>query len=383
MFERRFNVSAIRGFTVALCLGVIAGCGGGGGSTSSGAATGTGSAMVSVSGLHVSGNKLLNGNGQQVALRGVNYPDTVSACLGEGGPAAVSTGPLDSTSVTALQSWGVNVLRLSINETCWLGINGVPLGGSAYINPLVSYINLLTSANIAVIIDLQWNAAGTAIANGLQPMPDADHATAFWTSVANTLGSNNSVIFDLFNEPYPDSGQDTTAAWACLLNGGTCPGVSYTTVGMQALVNAVRATGATNVIMVPGIQATNQLDQWLSYKPTDSYTVVGSQQIMADIHLYPPGHDTCTDESCWNGAPLSVANSVPLIAGEIGEFDCADGFIDPLMAWLDSNAGGNYLAWGWFPADCASSPALITDYVPGDPSGFGAGFKAHLLSLSP
>jgi endoglucanase len=380
MFERRSNVSVIRGFTAAVCLGALVGCGGGGGTTSPPESSG---ATMSVSGLHVSGNKLLNGNGQQVSLRGVNYPDTVYACIGDDGPPAVSDGPLDSTSVAALQSWGVNVLRLSINETCWLGINGVPVGGSAYINPLLSYINLLTSANIAVIIDLQWNAAGTAIANGLQPMPDADHATAFWTSVANTLGSNSAVIFDLFNEPYPDSGADSTAAWTCLLNGGTCPGISYTTVGTQSLLNAVRATGATNVIMVPGIQATNQLDQWLSYKPTDSYTVAGSQQIMADMHFYPPGHDSCTDESCWNGAALTVAKSVPFIAGEIGEFDCADGFINPLMTWLESNAGGNYLAWGWYPEDCASTPALITDYVPGDPTDFGAGFKAHLQSLSP
>src|SRR5580698_5608368 len=163
MFEQCSNRSAIRGLTVAVCLGVLAGCGGGGGSPSSSDGAGAAS-TVSVSGLHVSGNKLLNGSGQQVSLRGVNYPDTVSACLGEGAPAAVSAGPLDSTSVAALQSWGVNVLRISINETCWLGINGVPLGGSAYVNPLLSYINLLTSAKIAVIIDLQWNAAGTAIA---------------------------------------------------------------------------------------------------------------------------------------------------------------------------------------------------------------------------
>ena len=30
-----------------------------------------------------------------------------------------------------------------------------------------------------------------------------------------------------------------------------------------------------------------------------------------------------------------------------------------------------------------SGPSLITDYVPGTPTAFGAAYKAHLASLSP
>ena len=46
-------------------------------------------------------------------------------------------------------------------------------------------------------------------------MPDADHAPDFWTSVANTFKNNSAVIFDLYNEPYLDNNQDTTAGWEC------------------------------------------------------------------------------------------------------------------------------------------------------------------------
>jgi endoglucanase len=48
------------------------------------------------------------------------------------------------------------------------------------------------------------------------PMPDMDHSVTFWQDVANTFKNNTAVIFDLFNEPYPDSGAwDSTAGWTC------------------------------------------------------------------------------------------------------------------------------------------------------------------------
>jgi hypothetical protein len=233
-------------------------------------------------------------------------------------------------------------------------------------------VNLLNAANIAAIIDLQWGAPGTTVANQLTPMPDADHAAAFWASVATTFLGNSSVIFDLFNEPYPDSNQDTTAAWACLENGGTCPGVSYTAAGTQSLVNAIRAAGSTNIIMVPGVQYTNTLTQWLAYKPTDPLN-----NLAASWHSY--ANQVCVTQTCWTDVIGPVMSSVPLIAGEIGENDCQDIYINPLMTWLDSQ-GGNYLAWAWDTYDCSSFPALISDYD-GTPTGFGIGFQDHLLAL--
>ena len=77
------------------------------------------------------------------------------------------------------------------------------------------------------------------------------------------------MLFDLFNEPYPDNNQDTTAAWTCWKNGGTCSGMSYQAAGMQTLVNTVRATGATNVIMLGGVQYSGTLSHWGAYAPTD------------------------------------------------------------------------------------------------------------------
>ena len=54
-----------------------------------------------------------------------------------------------------------------------------------------------------------------------------------------------------------------------------------------------------------------------------------------------------------------VAAQVPLTLSEIGENDCAHGFVDTLMNWADAHAVG-YLGWTWNNWDCSSGPALGT-----------------------
>ncbi|HEY2577413.1 MAG TPA: hypothetical protein VGI74_13995 [Streptosporangiaceae bacterium] len=80
--------------------------------------------------------------------------------------------------------------------------------------------------------------------------------------------------------------------------------------------------------------------------------------------------------TAWTGPAGST-----LIAGEIGENDCADTYIDPLMHWLDVRST-SYLAWAW-NADfaCTSGPGLISDYT-GTPTGYGQGYRAHLQALA-
>jgi hypothetical protein len=205
-------------------------------------------------------------------------------------------------------------------------------------------------------------------------MPDAAHAIPFWTSVAQAFKGNNAVIFDLFNEPFPErASHSQTAGWQCWLHGGSCPGIRFPVAGMQNLVNAVRAAGAHNVILVGGLAYANDLSQWLSYEPADP-----GHNLAASWHSY--SFNACSALSCWASQVAPVIARVPLVAGEIGERDCAAGYISTLMSWLDSQPA-SYLAWAWnadFP--CASGPSLITGYD-GAPTPYGAGYRAHLRSL--
>ena len=131
-------------------------------------------------------------------------------------------GPSDQASITAMKTWGVNAVRVPLNEACWNGESYVnaAYAGTNYINAIKAYVSLLNSNGMVAILDLHWtdgDYTGTPRQLLLgprrfcqKPMPDAAQAIPFWTSVASTFKGNNAVIFDLFNEPYPSRADTTT-----------------------------------------------------------------------------------------------------------------------------------------------------------------------------
>jgi hypothetical protein len=334
--------------------------------------------------LHVSGNKLLNSAGQQVILRGVDRSGTEYACVQGNG---VFDGEVDQAAVTAMKSWGVNAVRVPLNEACWNAESYVISAdaGANYQNAIKSYVSLLNSNGLVAILDLHWTdgtytgpSAGCSSAQATcqKPMPDAAQAIPFWSSVAATFKGNDAVIFDLFNEPYASRADNNNSAegWQCWKTGSPCTGINYPVAGMQQMVNAVRGAGANNVIMLGGEEYSNDLTSWLANEPTDP-----DHNLAASWHSY--NFNTCSSQSCWTSQIAPVIAQVPVIAGEIGENDCAGTYINPLTTWLDSQ-NTSYLAWAWnADFNCSSGPGLITDYVPGDPTNYGAAYKAHLASL--
>ena len=334
--------------------------------------------------LHVSGNKLVDANGNTVVLHGVDRSGTEYECVQGNG---IFDGPNDQASITAIKSWGpVNAVRVPLNEACWNAESYVnsAYAGANYINAIKSYVSLLNSNGIVAILDLHWtdgtytgpsSGCSSAEATCQKPMPDAAEAIPFWTSVANTFKGNDAVIFDLFNEPYAsraDNG-NTAEGWQCWETGSPCTGISYPVAGMQQMINAVRSTGANNVLMLGGEEYSNDLTDWLQYEPTDP-----DHNLVASWHSY--NFNTCSTQSCWTSEVAPVAASVPVVAGEIGENDCAGTYITPLTTWMESE-GISFLAWAW-NADfaCSSGPGLITDYT-GTPTAYGASYKAILQAL--
>jgi endoglucanase len=335
--------------------------------------------------LQVSGNKLVNASGQSVVLHGVDRSGTEYECVQGYG---IFDGPNTQASITAMKEWGVNAVRVPLNEACWNAESYVnsAYAGANYQSAIEAYVNLLNENGIVAILDLHWtdgaysgpsSGCGSAQAVCQKPMPDAAEAIPFWTSVASAFKGNDSVIFDLFNEPYASraDGNNTTEGWQCWETGSPCTGISYPVAGMQQMVNAVRGTGANNVIMLGGEEYANDLTDWLTYEPTDP-----DHDLVASWHSY--NFNTCDTQSCWTSEVAPVAASVPVVAGEIGENDCAGTYIDPLTTWLESE-GISFLAWAWnADFNCSSGPGLITDYT-GTPTAYGAAYQAILLSLTP
>ena len=324
----------------------------------------------------VSGNHLVGASGETIRLLGVDRSGAEYMCLYGG----IFDGPATPASVQAMAAWHINAVRVPLNEDCWLGINGVSpsTSGAAYRSAIEEYVSTLQSFGLVVILDLHWAAPGTHLAESQWPMADADHAPAFWTSVASAFAPNHGVVFDLFNEPYITS-------WSCWLKG--CPttfevahqAVTYQSAGMQSLVNAVRSTGATQPLMLGGLGWSSDESQWRSFEPSDP-----AHQLAVSFHTYNFGG--CNTESCWNSTIAPLAQLVPVITGEFGENGCRASYIKAYMPWADTH-GVSYLGWTWDATappsswSCSAGPALIRTYA-GLPTAYGAALRRHLAVLA-
>ena len=340
--------------------------------------------------LHVAGNHLVDATGRPVRLLGVNRSGQEFECIQAGTPTSrgwgLFDGPTDLGSAQAIASWHATAVRLPLNEDCWLGINGVnpQWGGAAYRAAISSYVATLHQAGLYVIVDLHWNAPGTVPALSQQPMPDADHAVDFWRSVATQFSSDPAVVLDLYNEPFLYGSYLVNATqdpWDVWLNGGAINqyltgGQPYTqsftwnAVGMQTLVNTVRAAGATNAIMVGGLDWSNDLSGWLAHEPSDP-----AHALIASWHSYPG--ESCSATACWQANVAPVAAVVPVVTGEVGDSVCTPTtYVDSLVPWLNTN-GISFLGWTWNTwTNCTD--VLITSYTGTPTANFGQKFHDFL-----
>ncbi len=342
-------------------------------------------------GIHISGTHIVDAAGVPLILRGVDYSGTEYMCV-QGSPTpsthgrGIFEGPANTpTPPAAMSSWAINAVRLPLNEDCWLGINGVDpsYGGASYRTAVTSYVNALVAQGIVPILELSGSAPGNLLAGdvGQQPMPDRDHSIDFWLDVASAFKDDGSVVFDLYNEPFPDGNQDTVGAWTCWRDGGNVcsPAVAYDAVGMQELVDTVRTAGATNLILLGGVQFARIDSDWLTYRPSDP-----ADNLAASWHLYPNTY--CPTESCWDAQYQPFLSQTAAVATEIGQggtAPCGADFLDRAMVWLDAHSQG-YLAWTWDAwGDCLS---LIADwgvgaspYAPTSP--YGRTYHDHLLGV--
>jgi hypothetical protein len=331
--------------------------------------------------LHVAGNRLVDRIGQRIVLHGIDRSGGMSQCEHGFG---IWDGPMDQASINAMKRWHVNAVRVPLNEACWNGESYIlpQFRGARYRRAVEAYVRLLGRNGMVAILDLHFtdgiytgpsSACSSAQAVCEKPMPDAAQSIPFWSSVARTFKGNDAVIFDVFNEPFPQAANGEAAGWRCWLRGGSsCAGIGYKVAGMQSLVSAIRSVGADNVIMLGGIGWANDLTQWLQHEPVDP-----DHNLAVSWHSY--NFNPCATRSCWDSQIAPVIAKIPVIVGEMGENDCADTYIMPLMRWLDARST-SYLAWAW-NADytCSAGPSLITNYS-GTPTAYGKGYRSHLLS---
>lgn len=315
--------------------------------------------------LHVDGPRLLDEAGAAVRLQGVSVPSLEWSVAGDA---------ILPSVVTAIESWRANAIRLPVTSDFWFGRGpGQHDGGTAY-RALVDQALLATASRQAwFILDLHRFRAPT----------DAD--VAFWKDAAARYKDHPAVIFALFNEPH-----DLT--WEVWKNGGTveerrkpgatvaenaAPVTTFTTPGMQALVDAVRATGARNLLLVGGLDWAYDLSGVLNGFALDDR---GGRGIVWDTHVYPW-------KSRWQASFLDVAARHPVLVGEVGcdakryDFVPPERFEDP-YTWAPDMLGCiarnrlHWTAWAFHPR---CGPPMIQDQIGFRPTAFwGAFVKAAL-----
>lgn len=371
-----------------------------------------GDAPSGVLSVAVSGSNLISGSGNPMRLLGCNVSGLESGIIFD---VSNSTNFWQSSnfpsrpSFALMASWGQNCVRLPLNEDCWLGltVQTIPgtskiLAGAAYRAEVAACVAAANAVGMIVILDLHWTAPGTFCANTQNPFLNAANSITFWTSVANAFKGNPAVVFELFNEPYIFSNSQANGAFAgspavnsILLNGGTATGYfglddgtsngtsirvanSYSIAGYQAAIDAVRATGATNVIVLGGQNFDTDLTWIVSNPPNDPLN-----QLAVTAHTYrDSGNIFFTNLSA---AVTMMQNcGMPVVLTEIGDqigSGASTSFISSITGAMDAH-GWSGTAWTWnsWFGTSAGSNSLISDNSATPTVGEGAFWKAFCLS---
>jgi hypothetical protein len=368
----------------------------------------------------VCGNKFVNQAGQVVVLRGVNTEGTQYDCANAGDGFFDDTtivGTNFSTEIANLKAWGINVVRVNLNEECWLGINGVPSttsalgsnGYNAYANAMGTYVSTLNAAGIYAEIDLHLNAPGSELIADAgnddfqNPLPESN-SDLFWKSVGTYFANNHAVIFGVFNEPFPPNAavnEDTASGWSCDLSGCTVPDYSdtsdysqipsstYAGEGMAQMISDIRSVNTSAPLLVGGPDFAGDLDDWLATFYPGGVSIDPDHKLAASVHIYYPANNSpCSlTTSVATGCPgtntgalsnnglLQVAAVTPVEIDELGDFGCSGSSLAPFLASVDAanDTGGvdiGYVGWAWTTSSC--DPNLITSFTTGAPSAMGA-----------
>ncbi|MEP6547770.1 MAG: Calx-beta domain-containing protein [Gammaproteobacteria bacterium] len=378
-----------------------------------GAALGTSSATATINlasvssgtSVRVQGNHLIDASGNNLQLRGADVSGLEFAPI-DGSPGSDGWGG-QKPNLSAIAAWKINALRIPLNEASYLGYMTYNANGSQH-NPdpsgnykqvVQQLVTDATALGMYVILDLHKNAP-KGLVNGTlmqvapqsatqNQMADADNSVAFWTAVANDFKDSPNVIFDLFNEPYfdhviaPSGVTGTAVAWTILRDGGTNTlfyadnttfTAPWTSAGMQAMLNAVRATGATNVVMTAGVSWAQDTSQWVQYAPVDPL-----KQLACSWHAYPGGGGLPGfGQSNYTWAAAILAAGYPIIIGETGDGSSNATLLPNLLPWADTH-NVSVLAWTW-NAWGSSDNDLITNANGTPTAGEGATFKAWTLN---
>lgn len=320
--------------------------------------------------LRVVGNLVKSKDGKTVWLQGLNVVSLEWTATGEH--------VLRSAQV-AVDEWKSNIVRLPVKDDFWFGEGaGQKDGGAAYRQLVDAAVNIVANRGAYVLIDLHRFRA-----------PTDDHVK-FWKEIAAKYKNHPAILFDLFNEAHDIS-------WEVWRDGGMVDDKSrpadedaflsaeekakavkgFRSPGMQGLVNAVRETGARNIVVVGGLDWAYDLSG-----VAKGFTIAdkGGNGLIYSTHIYPWKNN-------WRDKVLVVADKYPILVGEVG---CDIKVLDfiPLnqqenpYSWAPDMLGfiqKHKLHWTAWTFHTSATPRLIADWEYTPTPFWGAFVKSALV----
>lgn len=257
---------------------------------------------AAATGLHISDGRLLEGNGNDFVMRGVNH--------------AHAWYPSETQSLADIKATGANTARVVLSDGYRWSENS-PEDVAAVIaqckaNRLICVLEVHDTTGYG-----EDSAAGTL-----------DHAADYWISLKDVLaGQEDYVVINIGNEPW---GNTDPAGW-------TAP----TTTAIQKL----RAAGFAHTIIV---DAPNWGQDWENVMRDNAqaiYDADSTGNLIFSVHMYSV-YDTAAKVTDYLNAFVDAG--LPLVIGEFG--GPADQYGDPdedtMMATAEQLKLG-YIAWSW------------------------------------
>jgi hypothetical protein len=241
-------------------------------------------------------------------------------------------GDFTTADFQKIKAWNANLLRLPMNQSFWLENKG------DYQGNIKKIVDMAKANGLDVMLDLH-----TVIEK--RNLPNTD-SIKFWQQVAAAYKGDGRVFFELYNEPHDISAD----VWK---NGD--PSKDY--IGMQKLYDAVRQTGANNLVVIGGTAWAYDL-KYVHTHPIQGYNIVYS------THPYNGGDRSASVQETDYGF-IVTQNIAPVMLTEFGntQNDC-DAKILPVTLDYATSKKMSWTGWAWFvpsPQDVCSFPAMFKD----------------------
>ncbi|ROQ68430.1 mannan endo-1,4-beta-mannosidase [Streptomyces sp. 840.1] len=259
-------------------------------------------AAAAGAGLHISDGRLVEGNGDDFIMRGVNHAHTWY--------------PGETGSTADIKATGANTVRVVLSDGDRWSRNG-PDDVAAVIarcraNRLICVLEVHDTTGYG-----EDSAAGTL-----------DHAADYWIGLKDVLaGQEDYVVINIGNEPW---GNTDPAGW---------------TAPTTAAVKKLRAAGLAHTIMV---DAPNWGQDWQNVMRDNAQAVYDADpagNLLFSIHMYSVYN---TAQKVTDYLNAFVDAGLPLVIGEFG--GPADQYGDPDEDTMMSEAqrlGLGWIAWSW------------------------------------